>query len=203
MIVLVVIWTIAAACGFAAAAAWEPFMAVAVASADMVDPTVSGFVREMAAAGAGAGTAIGWLVAVGIGLPLTLIWLLARLALGLVREPASSPREPARRRGAAPTGMRPQHSPDGGTPVRAGGAPAGARVLGGGGPATRRPRPGQATAPPPDPSWTSGRTTAGDPVPAREPEEARSVEPPSTPEPSSVPPASRPSSDPPLRWGRQ
>lgn len=88
MIALAIIWIIAALCGLAAAAVWEPALALVVSIANVVDPSFAALVRDVASIGAGADTAIGWIVALLIGVPLTLVWLALRVLAGLLRTPS-------------------------------------------------------------------------------------------------------------------
>lgn len=88
MTALLLIWAIAALCGLAAAAAWDPLLALALDLAHAFDPGLAIFLNDVAAIGAGAGTAIGWIVALAIGVPLTLLWLGFRIVARALRGPA-------------------------------------------------------------------------------------------------------------------
>ena len=94
MVALIVIWTLAALCGLAAASVWEPALRLTLALAETVDPFFADMVREIATIGSGADTAIGWVVALAIGIPLTALWLGFRMIGGLLRAPADRPRQP-------------------------------------------------------------------------------------------------------------
>ena len=166
MVALIVIWIIAALCGLAAASVWEPVLRLTLAVAESVDPYVADVVREVAMIGAGADTAIGWIVALAVGLPLTLLWLGFRMIGRLLRAPhdgaRGEPRErtPIRPRadpGRRPLGSsvvvsRPRTRGDGSpTPDRAtpGPVPAEAAI-----PRRVEPEPRRPASPPPDaPRW--------------------------------------------------
>ena len=119
---LAIIWIVAALLGFAAAAAWEPMLELAIAIASTVDPGLAALVADTASAFGGTGEAVGWLVALAIGVPLTLLWLGLRMVAAALRGPAPRPVEARRER--EPVRSRAPTRPHGGTydasPSRAG-----------------------------------------------------------------------------------
>ena len=91
MVWLVIIWLIAALCGFAAAAVWEPLLAMSLGIARTIDPGLASDLAQYAALVEGGGDAIGWIVALAVGLPLTLLWLGLRVVAGALRGPSDAP----------------------------------------------------------------------------------------------------------------
>ena len=87
MIALVLIWLFAALCGLLAAWTWDLILAGITAFGAASDPAMHDLAREIVAWSANADAAVGWVVALAVGVPLTLLWLGARLVLRALRGP--------------------------------------------------------------------------------------------------------------------